>query len=122
MTQSIKKNLFKQFIQERCHAHIEAVQSNVLNKVITVSEAQSLIDATTLAYSIEQQFNYAKATGGIKIGQALFIGNEDLKFVTSDYLKQVINEVIANRDIKPLLPEFEAVEQHRPHNTKEAHR
>lgn len=120
MTNAIKKNLFKQFIQERCNAHIEAVQSNVLNEVVTLAEAQSLIGYEPIAYSIEQQFKYAKATGGIKIGQALFIGNQDLKFVTTDYLKQVINEVIINRDMNPLLQELEAVEQYRPDKAKES--
>lgn len=110
MTNKIKKNLFKQFIHERCHEHIEAVKSNVLNEVITLAEAQTLIDYKAIAYSIEQQFKYAQATGGIKIGQALFIGNQDLKFVTPDYFKQTLATVIQALDINAILQELEDID------------
>jgi hypothetical protein len=110
MTNSIKKNLFKQFIQERCNEHIEAVKSNVLNEVITLAEAQSLIAYEPIAYSIEQQSKYAKATGGIKIGQALFIGNQDLKFVTPDYFNETLDTVIKDLDINTILQELEDID------------
>jgi hypothetical protein len=110
MTNAIKKNLFNQFIQERCNTHIEAVQSNVLNEVVTLAEAQSLIAYEPIAYSIEQQFKYAKATGGIKIGQSLFIGNQDLKFVAPDYFNQTLATIIETLDINAILQELEDID------------
>lgn len=111
MTNSIKAKLFKQFIQEKCNEHIEAVQSNVLNEAITLAEAQALIAYEPIAYSIEQQFNYAKATGGISIGQSLFIGNRDLTFVTPDYFQQTVAAIIQALDINAIFRELKDLDE-----------
>ncbi|MEX2936639.1 hypothetical protein [Staphylococcus saprophyticus] len=111
MGKSIKKQLFKQFIQERCNGHIEAVKDNVSSGAITLAEAQSFITYEPIAHSIEQQYNFAKTIGGIKIGQALFIGNQDLKFVTDDYLKQTITEVIEVIDKQTIFQELKTIDE-----------
>lgn len=107
MANSIKKQLFRDYLRERRDEHIEAVKSNLFQDVYTIEEAKPSLENEQIAYSIFQQYKVSKVIGGVKIGQAMFIRNKDLSFVTYEYLHNEINQVIKEIDKPQLLQELE---------------
>lgn len=109
MANTIKKQLFKDYLRERRDEHIKAVESNLYDDVYTIEEAKPSLEKEQIAFSIYQQYKVSKVIGGVKIGQAMFICNKDLSFVTYEYLHDEINQVIQEIDLPQVLQKLEDI-------------
>lgn len=103
MVNTIKNNLFKDYLRERRDEHIIAVEQNVYDGANTSEEAKQLLTSSKIAYSIYQQYKLSKLIGGVRVGKGLFINNRDLTFVTSNYLHDGIEEVIKEIDLNEVV-------------------
>ncbi|MCG7340141.1 hypothetical protein MHZ36_12665 [Staphylococcus sp. ACRSN] len=107
MGKNIKEQLFFDYLRERRNEHIDAVVNNVEQGDYTFAEARNSLEKDQIYYSMEQQYKYSLAIGGISTGQGIFIKHKDMPFVNDGYLNNAIETIINELNMKDIVDEIE---------------
>ncbi len=107
MGKNIKEQLFFDYLRERRNEHIDAVVNNVEQGDYTFAEASNSLKKDQIYYSIDQQYKYSLAVGGINVGRGIFIKHKDMPFVNDGYLNNAIETIINEINMNEIVDEIE---------------